>query len=333
MYDSQAKSLLKKKSFNTKPIKYKQFFFEYKSFGHKNPRKKFYIINRYPGAGLFSNYCFVMNQIKFCEFLKLIPVVDMKNFPSIYSEKKKIANVNNSWEYYFKPLNKYSLEEVYKSKNVIFGSSKLYSFMHDDMIDKKIKKYFIKIRIKKEFITLSKKFCKKNRFENNKVLGVHFRGSTYKVAKKHAFPPTLKIMIENVEKLISRHGYNKIFLVTEEIEYLNAFKKHFGKKCIFTNSIRMGNEDLFAIYPRKNHRYQLGKETLIDTIILSECDGLTFVKTNVTSAAQLLSKKKQKIHEIFLGYNSSNKFIARWLWYFKKMLPANMGGLKIIKKN
>ena len=67
-------------------------------------------------------------------------------------------------------------------------------------------------------------------------------------------------MIENVEKLISRHGYNKIFLVTEEIEYLNAFKKHFGKKCIFTNSIRMGNEDLFAIYPRKNHRYQLGKE-------------------------------------------------------------------------
>ena len=36
-------------------------------------------------------------------------------------------------------------------------------------------------------------------------------------------------MIENVEKLISRHGYNKIFLVTEEIEYLNAFKKHFGK--------------------------------------------------------------------------------------------------------
>lgn len=333
LYDLQAKSLLKKKIFNTKSIKYKKFYFEYKSFGKKNPKKTFYIINRYPGAGLFSNYCFVMNQLKFCVFLNLTPVVDMENFPSIYSEKNKIANTNNSWEYYFKPLNKYSLKEVYKSKKVIFGSSKLHSFMHDDMMDNKIKKYFNKISIKKEFITLSKKFCKKNRFEKNKVLGVHFRGSTYKIAKKHAFPPTLEIMITNVEKLISRHNYNKIFMVTEEIEYLKAFKKHFGKKCIFTDSMRMGSEDLFEVYPRKNHRYQLGKETLIDTIILSKCDGLTFVKTNVTSAAQLLSKKKQKIHEIFLGYNSSNKFISRWLWYFKKILPINLGGLKIIKKN
>ena len=33
--------------------------------------------------------------------------------------------------------------------------------MHDDMIDKKIKKYFTKISIKEEFVTLSKKFCKK----------------------------------------------------------------------------------------------------------------------------------------------------------------------------
>ena len=104
-------------------------------------------------------------------------------------------------------------------------------------------------------------------------------------------------------------------------------------KMYFYKLYENGNEDLFDAYPRKNHRYQLGKEILIDTIILSKCDGLTFVKTNVTTAAQLLSKKKQKIHEIFLGYNSSNKFIARWLWYLKKILPNSMGGLKIIKKN
>ena len=39
LYDSQAQSLLKKKLFNTKLIKYKKFYFEYRSFGKKNPKK------------------------------------------------------------------------------------------------------------------------------------------------------------------------------------------------------------------------------------------------------------------------------------------------------
>ena len=50
------------------------------------------------------------------------------------------------------------------------------------------------------------------------------------------------------------------------------------------------------------------------------------------SAAINLSKKKQNKHEIFLGYNSRNKFIARWLWYIKRLLPKYIGGLKVIKK-
>ena len=37
--------------------------------------------------------------------------------------------------------------------------------------------------------------------------------------------------------------------------------------------------------------------------------------------------------EIYLGLNSRNRFIAPILWYLKKMLPKEFGGLKIIKKN
>ena len=94
----------------------------------------------------------------------------------------------------------------------------------------------------------------------------------------------------------------------------------------------MSKIDSFKIYPRKNHRYKLGKEILLDTLILSKCDGLSYIKSNVISAAKLLAKKKQNNHELFYGYNSRSKFIARWLWYLKLYLPFIFGKIKEIKK-
>ena len=94
----------------------------------------------------------------------------------------------------------------------------------------------------------------------------------------------------------------------------------------------MSKYDSFDIYPRKNHRYKLGKETIIETLILSKCNGISFIKSNVISAAILLSLKKQKLHEIFFGYNSRNIYFARWLWYIKSYMPISFGGLKSIKK-
>ena len=84
------------------------------------------------------------------------------------------------------------------------------------------------------------------------------------------------------------------------------------------------------IYPRKIID-TLGEETIMETLTLSKMQWINFVKSNVISAAINLSKKQNK-HEIFLGYNSRNKFVARWLWYIRRLLPKYIGGLKIIKK-
>ena len=59
---------------------------------------------------------------------------------------------------------------------------------------------------------------------------------------------------------------------------------------------------------------------------------LIHLKRIINSFDITISKKKMKLHEIFLGYNSRNKFISRWLWFLKYMLPSNFGGLKIIDK-
>ena len=304
-----------------------------KLFGKKNVNKIFYVIKRTPGAGLFSNLTFVLNHLKIAEKYSFIPVIDMENFPTIYNEDNKINGTLNSWNYYFKSVSKYSLKEVYKSKNVIFtndyfskGMLASYEMSNKKEFKKIIKKYiFIKPDIQKEI-----NFYKKKYFKNhNKILGVHFRGTTYKKARGHAFPIPKKMMKKNIDYLINKFGYSKIFVVTEELKYLKYLKKYYKEKLIFINVFRELYQDAFLQYPRPNHRYKLGKEILIETLLLSYCSGFTFIRTNVSSATIAFSKNKQYLHPLYIGHNSENKYIARWKWYCKKILPNWMGGFKL----
>ena len=157
-------------------------------------------------------------------------------------------------------------------------------------------------------------------------MGFHLRGTSYKNAPKHPYPIPLSLAIKICDDLLKKKNYQKIFLITEEQKYLDKFKEVFGKKLIFYNSFRSSKNDAFKIYPRKFHRYKLGEEILIETLMLSRCSGIISNITNVSSAAIFLSKKKVRVHKVFLGYNSSNKFIASFMWYLKKNLPKYFFG-------
>ncbi len=324
LFDNPAEPIIK-----TNNIFITDKFLEFHSFGKINQNKIFYVIKRTPGAGMFSNLTFVMNHLLIAHQHNFIPVVDMLNFPTIYNEKNKIDGTLNAWEYYFEPVSRYSLEEVYKSKNVLITSNKFEKYMSLDLFDKKFKKVKNKIVIKKKILELYKRE-KSIKFKNEKkILGIHFRGTTYKVARNHSFPLNKSLMKENIDNLMKKYKYNKIFLVTEEKNYINFFKKNYENKLIYCDSFRSSREDAFQIYPRKLHRYKLGKEIFIETLLLAQCKGITYVKSNVSSAAIFFSKAKLKTHPLFIGYNSRNKYIAKWLWYLKNLLPKNFGGLKL----
>jgi len=301
----------------------------YKSFGHLNKDKIFYVIRRHPSAGLFSNITFVLNHLRICDKANFIPIVDMENYPTLYNENKIIKKTRNSWEYYFDNLNKYSLNEVYNSRNVFLSNLVFQKDMLSNITNKKIRNYLKKIRIKKNILKKVKNFSNKFFYKKDKILGIHFRGSTYKNARGHKFPLTPKLMIKNINFLLKKFKYNKIFIVTEENEYLKILRKEFKDICISYPSYRMDNIDSFKIYPRINHRYLLGEEILIETLLLSKCDGLTYIKSNVISAAITFSKKKQNLHETFLGFNSRNRFISKYLWKIKSKLPSSLGGLSL----
>ena len=340
MFLSNIKEKIKKKlTIQTPPIlskKKNDIFSKYNdvssnslfSFGTKNPEKFFYIIKITPGAGLFSNVLFVLNHLKIAKDKKFIPFVDMENFPTIYNESKKIHNTFNAWEYFFENYTDISIEEIYQSKNVYITSNKSQSEFFKDTNNEDLRKYFkdnlkIKNRYKKIVHFFSEKY-----FKNKKVLGVHFRGTSYKRSPGHPFPATKKQILKRVNELQLNENYDKIFFVTEEENYKKFLVSNFKNKSLFLkSSYRSDKNDAFECYPRNFHRYKLGREALLETMLLSKCDALLHITSNISSSAIAWNlNTSQKRIKIDNGINTNNVFMAQILWYLKKSLPAFLGG-------
>ena len=84
-----------------------------------------------------------------------------------------------------------------------------------------------------------------------------------------SIPSNVKSNDKRNRKINNKYNFDLFFLVTEEENYYENFKKHFGSKVITYDHFR-SKDDIFKIYARKNHRYKLGYETIINMMLLSK---------------------------------------------------------------
>ena len=316
------KSKIKENNFKTR--------FVINNFGNKNKDKIFYIIRvAKGGGGLFSNVLFVLNHLKISDKHGFIPIIDMENFPSLYNEKKKVLSTKNSWEYYFEPISKFKLKDVYNSKNVILTTD----FSNDEMSknyknDKNLKFLFQKyIKIKNQYLKNVKKFADKN-FKGKKVLAVHFRGTDMKKYPNHPLPPTITQITHLIDKAIKKYKFNLIFIVTEEKKYLDILKKKYGKKICYRDSFRSNKLKVFDLNIRKQHRYQMGVDALEDTLLMSKSNYLICSRSNMSEVASLMLRKKTYVMEIKNGFNPNRILISQFNWHIKRLLPKILGGFE-----
>jgi hypothetical protein len=290
------------------------------SFGKKNPKVKFYVIKRSPGAGFFSNLLYILNHLKIAEQMKLIPIVDMQNFPTNYNQKNNINGVKNVWDLYFEPVSRFSLKQVYQSKCVFFSKSK-FNFGIQGYKKKSLKKMFDKyIKIKPYIQKRVDVFIKKN-FINHRVSGIHLRGTDQKIAAGHANPPTVYQVINIIDSKLRNKKVDKFFLLTEELKYYQILKKKYGDLICCYNFFRENSVDKFSTSKRKNHRNRLGLENLIEAITLSKCREIVFCETNISLFAIFYSNFKIKKIHINNGFKSSINFFALFEWYLLWKFP------------
>jgi hypothetical protein len=332
IYNSRSNISTKIKNNNKIYIQNNDLKYYIKSFGKKNPNKKFYVIQRYLGGGMFSNLNYILYHLKIALDLGCIPIIDMKNFPTKYNEEIKVNNTFNAWEYYFYPLNKYKLEDIYKSKFVIISDSKTRKLKEFDSFEnlhelhfKIFKRY---IHIKKYILDEALDFVR-TEFKKSKILGVHFRGTDMKTQERHPFPATYNQIKKKIDYELRVNKFDKVFLVTEEKNYLKKLKKEYQSKLLYFNSFRSDKNDIFSNIKRKNHRYLIGRENIIDMLILSKTKKIICTNSHLPDASNFISNFKIKIDKINNGNNSSNILIAQFLWYLKKALPASLGGFNL----
>ena len=265
------------------------------------------------GHGFFSNFFHILFHTSIADFYNWIPVVDMQNYKTLYNEKKKIRSTYNAWEYFFNQ--KTSLSDInLKKDKVIFSDGKFnikffndYYYGNENSFHRILNKY---IFIKKYILKDVELFKKKN-FKNFKIIGVHWRGTDIVTAKykkknltfyKFRKKITIKDIANKINPILKKNKKAKIFLSTDEEDYVKQFTKLYGKKVIYTNCYRSISGKpihLSDTYKRKNHRYKMGLEVIQDCLLLSICDFLIYRKSNVTNAAKLFNyKKKRKIIEL-----------------------------------
>lgn len=287
---------------------------------------KFYVIASKKKRGFFSLLLFILNHLRYANEKKLIPIIDINNFKSIYNEKRKIFNSYNAWDYYFKKINSYNLRKVYLSKKFIISNDKnIYS--RDNKFKQKFKKIFdedfrLKNNIKKKIAFYKKKF---KLFKGNKVLGIHFRGTDMRIAPNHPMPPTKKQILEKINYCKKKYNFEKIFLVTEDLENYLFLKKKYGDKVISIDNFRSKKTKVFNLKIRNFHRYNMGKEALINGYLLSYCHTIISSQTGISDFARFINKSANFI-KIDNGNNSKSIFISFFLWNFKNLLPKKLGG-------
>ena len=265
------------------------------------------------GHGFFSNFYHVLFHISIANFYNWIPVVDMENYPTLYNEKNKIFSTYNSWEYYFNQQK--TLSDIdFKNNKIVFSDGNFnIKFFKDHYYGNE--DYFYNIF--KKNISISDNIYKrvenfkKKYFLNYKIIGVHWRGTDITNAKyktkdsifyKHRKKISIKTFAKKIDPILKRYKKIKIFLSTDEEDYLKQFKNLYGNKVIHTNCYRSTSNNPIHLadnYERHRHRYKLGLEVLVDSLLLSESDILICRKSNVTNAAILFNyKKKKKIIEL-----------------------------------
>lgn len=256
------------------------------SYGSENPDKVFYVIRRAGSkVGLFSLVMTTLGYIRYALEHGYIPVVDMCNDDNTYMQEDRKGNV---WEYYFEQPCGYTLDDIRNSKHIIIGNGLINGSVsfpqeeiaYDEASLAEWKAIADKYLIVKDEILQEADALKGKLFGKERFLGVLLRGTDYVNSrpKDHPVQPTVEQALEKMDSLLAEYRFEKIYLATEDAGIYDRLLEKYGEKLIAMNVdryITSGAENINDISVKQRaDKYQIGKEYLINILLLSKCDYL-----------------------------------------------------------
>lgn len=264
---------------------HKERLMKKKSFGEKNQNETVLLIR--PNAedgiqGLLSLVAETLRWIDYADKKHFIPIVDYKNFNTQYGN-----NVDNAWEYYFKQPSSLTLNDAYKSKNVVYSGVtkktildlRLFSgemFRNKNVLNESI-------RIAQSWLMLTDEVQQIVDYENMSIhvedcIGVFIRGTDYTRLRPTGeyVQPSIEQLINKIREFSEKYSEKPIFLVTEDYAYYQILVGSFGDRIRivsydsfikdYADNVFLG-ESSFLDKNKKNR----GMKYLVKIVLLSKC--------------------------------------------------------------
>lgn len=282
--------------------------------GTLNQGKIIYYIEEDNGDfGFFAMYRAWLEYLYFANVCGYIPVIRAsENF--LYKETKMINGTDNPFEYYFKQPSAISISNAQRSSKVVISN-----LMHRQMVELvltgKYSNYKWNNRYIREMARVVKKYIRFNQqtweyisegtqkigFAANKILGVHVRGTDFRVRyDNHPIYLEEKDCFKVIDPMLEDGKYSKLFLATDDNRILKQFINRYGEKLCYYQDVERGSKNqsvAFSKKERKNHKYLLGLEVIRDMYSLSMCSGLVAGISQVVVCAQINKLARGEYYE------------------------------------
>jgi len=259
----------------------------FQSFGELNKDKALYVVNRGFSGGFMYLYNLTIGVFTACDLYGLNPVVHWEN---LLCPRDSAGYVSNAYEYYFQPL-EVTYEDALNSSHVAFCDPWSCGVHYTDYTEigfdhyvvcasKAIKRFAHFNKVTEEYIT--KRIA--SVLEGKKTLGVHVRGGMFKAKlRQHPVAAEPSEFIAEAKKSMIEHGFERIFLATDEEDTVTQFKSAFGDIVVcYSDIIRVqpgiiSDHSIIALElkdTQPDNGFRMGLEVLTDVYTLAACQGL-----------------------------------------------------------
>lgn len=259
--------------------------------------------NEFAGVGFAGNIFIILNALNMISNNDSL-YVDMETNECACTEKDKIFDTYNCWEYYFEQK-KSNKQNNYILLNNLISCSLSYSDKSQYLYPKKYlnlkEKFYNNFKFKKYINEDINDYF--NKYINNKyTLGVQIRLTDMKMY--HGVADTGKY-IEKINNILKENtNIQQIFLATDDFRAIEAVKRSVRIPVIYHEDMfrAKGDDehnnpyDRFKKY-RNNHRYLLGYECIKEIFILSKCTELLMADVSALSnVSVILSDNINRVH-------------------------------------
>jgi len=252
-----------------------------------------------------------MSHIEYATERGMVPVVNMRDFPSIYSKEG-----TNVWEEYFEQPAGYTLDDVYGSQHVTFSYNiphiqghELWSVAGMEGTERfeNLKKLYSKyIRFSKEIMSYVEEGCRQTLGNHRNIVSCICRGTDYNntlvgIAKQ----PTAGMVIDKVKELMQESGCKYIYCATEDKRIYEKFQKEFGTALLPNIQQKYGdNEGKLLAKVNVEHNidvYRIAREYVRSIYIVSRCRSFVGGQVSATTAVMLMPNEFERTYIFRLG--------------------------------